>query len=245
MTTADISTYPDRVPPGEPLELPDTVPAAFVRFAHAVFGPTIPRVETFSMRGPARIRLGRGPWLPLRATTYHRIGRGFAAEFDMTVAGRTVFSGKDSFVDGRAVSWVGGRRQPSSPEGDQSANAFRWLEAGMIPTSWFLPGVELQEVDELTLRLIAPEDGTGIVWRIDPRTGMPWRLEAPRYRAGADRPIPWRAELGPWRSFGPMAWFSSIDAVWADQARPWLRWRIEDVEPGADVDDVLDRHAAA
>ena len=42
-----------------------------------------------------------------------------------------------------------------------------------------------------------------------------------------------------------MAWFSSIDAVWADQARPWLRWRIEDVEPGAEVDAVLDRHAAA
>lgn len=115
----------------------------------------------------------------------------------------------------------------------------------MLPTSWLLPGVELQEVDELTLRLIVPGDGTPITWRLDPITGMPWRLEAPRYRTQSDGPIPWRAELGPWRTFGPMAWFSSIDAVWADQARPWLRWTIEDVEPGADVDEVLDRHAAA
>ena len=53
MTTADVS--PDRSHPelGEPLGLPDTVPPGFVRFAHAVFGPTIPRVETLSMRGPA------------------------------------------------------------------------------------------------------------------------------------------------------------------------------------------------
>ncbi|MGZ8623618.1 MAG: DUF6544 family protein [Actinomycetota bacterium] len=245
MTAADIS--PERTPAelGEPIELPDTVPSGFVRFAHAVFGPTIPRVETFALRGPARMRIGRGPWLPLRAATYHRIGRGFAAEFDMTVGGRTVFSGRDSFIDGRAVSWIGGRRQPSSPDTDRSANAFRWLEAGMLPTSWLLPGVELQEIDELTLRLIVPGDGTPITWRLDPITGMPWRLEAPRYRTASDGPIPWRADLGPWRTFGPMVWFSSIDAVWADQARPWLRWTIEDVEPGADVDEVLHRHAAA
>lgn len=116
MTTTDITHDRDLAGLGEPLELPDTVPPAFVRFAHAVFGPSIPRVETFSMRGPARMRPGRGPWLPLRAATYHRIGRGFAAEFDMVVGGRTVFSGQDSYIDGRAASWVGGRRQPSSPE---------------------------------------------------------------------------------------------------------------------------------
>ena len=245
MTTADVS--PDRSHPElvEPLELPDTVPPGFVRFAHAVFGPTIPRVETLSMRGPARMRLGRGPWLPLRAATYHRIGRGFAAEFDVVVGGRTVFSGRDSYIDGRATSWVGGRRQPSSPEADRSANAFRWLESGMLPMSWLITGVQLEEVDELTLRLIVPGDGTPITWRLDPMTGLPWRLEAPRHRAAGDRPIPWRAELGPWRAFGPMAWFSSIDAVWADQARPWLSWRIQDGEPGADVDAVLERHAAA
>ena len=244
MTTTDVHTPSVRLDALEPLELPDTVPPAFIRFAHAVFGPTIPRVETFSMRGPARMRLGRGPWLPLRAATYHRIGRGFAAEFDLDVAGRTLFSGKDSFIDGHGVSWVGGRRQPSSPEGDQSGNAFRWLEAGMLPASWLIPGVELQEVDELTLRLITPEDGTPITWRLDPSTGMPWRLEAPRYRAGTEGLILWRGELGPWRDVGPMVWFTSVEATWADQARPWLRWTIDRVEPCADVDPVLDRHAA-
>jgi hypothetical protein len=41
-----------------------------------------------------------------------------------------------------------------------------------------------------------------------------------------------------------MVWFTSVEATWADQARPWLRWTIDRVEPGADVDPVLDRHAA-
>ena len=240
MTTTDASTSSTDI-----LELPDTVPPAFRRLAHSLFGPTIPNVTTFSMRGPARMRIGRSPWIPLHAATYHRIGRGFAAEFDVAVGGRRVFSGTDSFLDGRGRSSMGGNVLPASPQRDQSANAFRWLEAGLLPASWLTPGLRLEEVDDLTLRLITPEDGTPITWRLDPRTGMPWRLEAPRWRDDADRMILWRGDLGPWRDFGPMVWFTSVEATWADQARPWLSWTIDHVEPGAVVDAVLDRHAAA
>ena len=211
------------------------VPDGFRRYAAAAFGDPVPAYDTAVIWGRARLRPGgRGPWFQARAVTYHDLGRSFAGAFPLTWFGVGLAGGRDAYVGGRGRASVFGRPVPESPETDRSANAFMWLEAGLFPSTWRLDGVRLEQVDGVTLRLWFPPDDEPITWRLD-ADGMPVRLEVIRYKAPGGPPVPQTIELGPWIRMGECRFFSSATVTWADEGRPWLRWRIDGVEPGAGV----------
>ena len=227
-----------------PLELPPGLPDGFRRYAHAVFGDAIPSFETAVIRGRARMRpLLRGPWLHCRMATNHRLGRAFAAEFAITWFGMSTLRSADAFIDGHGVVERFGRIAPEAPAYDQSAAMFMWLEAGMFPQTWHLPGLTFGQPDETTLELGIPDAEDVLTWRLDVATGLPTSVEAPRYREVDGPKIAWRAELGRFRDYGGLRWWTSAAAIWEDQGEPWLEWTIDDVVPGAPVDAALERHA--
>jgi hypothetical protein len=214
------------------------VPAAFRRYATAAFGDPVPAWETAVLWGRARVRASRGPWVHARAATYHQLGEAFVGDFPLTWFGVGVSGGRDANVDGHGVSSFFGRRGPDAPELDRSSNTFLWLEAGLFPASWHHRGVRLEEVDAGTLRLWYPPHDEPITWRVD-AGGLPYRLEAIRPKVAGGPGVPQSIELGPWRWFDGVRWFSSATVTWSDEGRPWLRWRIDGVEPGADVDRII------
>ena len=237
-----------RPPPGVERGVPtgvvdlDGVPEAFRRYARAAFGEPVPAYETAVMWGRARVRAGRGPWFHARATTYHRLGEAFVGEFPLTWFGIPLTGGRDANVDGRGVSSIFGRRGPMAAETDRSSNAFMWLEAGMFPSAWRREGVRLEEVDDGNVRLWFPPHDEPITWRLDDH-GMPYRLEVIRPKAPGKPGVPQWIDLGPWRDVGGFRFFSSATVTWADEGRPWLRWTIDGVAPGADVTAAIDRVA--
>ena len=229
----------------EKLELPDALPDGFVRYAHTVFGDPIPAFDTAVIRGRARMRpISGGPWLHARMTTNHLLGRAFAAEFSVTWFGMPTLRAADAYLDGRGIVERSGWRPHAAPELDQSAAMFMWLEAGMFPQSWRTPGLTFRQVDEVTLELGIPGLDDPITWRMDPVTWAPREVSAPRYREVGGPKIVWRAELGPFRDYGPMRWWSSASAIWDDQGTPWLAWAVDEVRPGAPVTETLERHRA-
>jgi hypothetical protein len=222
------------------------VPEGFGRYAAAAFGKELPTFETVAFRGTARMRPGgRGPWLPGTAATYHRLGHAFAGEFALAPFGRAIVRGTDGYLDGHGASTIAGRPVPVSPELDRSARMFMWMEAALFPQSWTVPGVRLEQVDELTLRILVPPDAAAITWRIDPDSGLPWRIEAIRYKEAGGPPIRQRIDFGGWRTFGDIRCWSSARVTWADEARVWFDWALDEVEPGAAVDTVFQRVVAA
>lgn len=222
------------------------VPEGFGRYAAAAFGDVLPTFETVAFRGSVRMRpRGRGPWLPGTAATFHRLGQAFAGEFALAPFGRPIARGTDGYLDGHGASTIAGRPVPVSPELDRSARMFMWMEAALFPQTWNMPGVRLEQVDELTLRVLVPPEGQAITWRLDPGTGLPWRIEAIRYKEAGGPPIHQRIDLGEWRTFGDVSCWSSARVTWADEGRSWFDWTLDEVEPGADVDAVFERVAAA
>jgi len=222
------------------------VPEGFGRYAAAAFGEEPPTFGTVAFRGTARMRPGgRGPWLPGTAATYHRLGLAFAGEFALAPFGRAIVRGTDGYLDGHGASTIAGRAVPVSPELDRSARMFMWMEAAFFPQTWTVPGVRLEQVDDFTLRILVPPDAAAITWRLDPDSGLPWRIEANRYREAGGPQIHQRIDLGGWRTFGDIRCWSSARVTWADEARAWFDWRLEEVEQGAAVDEVFERVAAA
>jgi hypothetical protein len=217
----------------------DGVPEAFRRYATAAFGEPVPDHETAVIWGRARVRGRRGPWLRARAATYHRLGEAFVGEFPLTWFGIPLAGGRDASVDGQGFSSIFGRRGARTAEADRSANAFMWLEAGLFPSTWRREGVRLEEVDDANVRLWFPPNDEPITWRLGD-DGMPYRLEVIRDKVPGEPPVPQWIDLGPWRDVGGFRFFSSATVTWADEGRPWLRWTIDGVEPGADVAATID-----
>ncbi len=222
------------------------VPSGFARYARTVFGDQPPTFGTVAFHGTARIRPGgRGPWLPATAATFHRLGEAFAGEFALAPFGRAIAHGSDGYLDGHGVSSILGRPVPSSVELDRSARTFMWMEAALFPQTWTLPGMRLEQLDELTVRILVPPEGQAITWRLDPRTELPWRIEAIRYKEAGGPPIHQRIDLGTWRPFGDIRCWSRALVTWADEGRAWFDWTLDEFEPGADVDPVFERVVAA
>ena len=219
----------------------DGVPGSFRRYATAAFGEPVPAYDTVVIWGRAGIRPGgRGPWFRARATTFHELGDAFVGEFPLTWFGIAVAGGRDANVDGRGVASFFGRREPETPESDRSSNAFMWLEAGMFPATWTRDDVRLEEVDDTTARLWFPPHDEPITWRLG-ADGLPHRLEVIRSKRPGDAPLPQWVDLGRWHDVDGFRFFSSATVTWADEGRPWLRWTIDGVEPGADVAPAVDR----
>ena len=122
---------------------------------------------------------------------------------------------------------------------------FMWMEAGLFRQTWALPGVRLEQLDDMTLRIHVPPEDQVVTWRIDAATGLPWRIEGMRHRGAGGAAIHQRIDLGPWRRFGDLRCWSRARVTWADEAAAWFDWHLDSVEPGVDVEPAFERVRAA
>jgi hypothetical protein len=215
-------------------------PDGLLRWLDVAYRGLVPRVVTAAFSGSGRLRLGRSPWLPVSYRTSHVLGQEFAAELAATWYGRAVLHAHDGYADNRGVTSVRGQTT-YGPGLDQGARPFLWSEAILIPATWALDGVQIEQASATSLNLtVAPTTGLAgpLTARIDlnSETGLPTRFE-----------VPWRAKdpegvegVGWWVDYEE--WEPSDHGVsvrqsavnWADDPRPWLRLRL--TEPALNVD---------
>ena len=232
---------------GEPqFTAPDPAwPDGLYRWLAASSDGKVPITQTACIVGSGRVRLGRSPWLPVSYRTSHHLGYGFAAELAATWYGRSVIHAVDGYLDGRGVASVRGQTTMGSGL-DQGGVPYLWSEAILIPATWSLPGLEFKQRSDTELELSIPEGSdvasplTATI-TLDPETGLPqsfavpWRAQDPEGTHGAG----WRVDYTEWQSDEQGRSVRLAQVSWADDARPWLRLRLEPPVLGVSVTEEL------
>lgn len=243
-------------PPLEPGALPSLHPSSRVgswsgsgllpppvaRFLDLVQLEGPERVATVAIRAEGTLHRPGIPPIPLAIGMHHRLGREFA--HDIAIGrGRLAFHfGADAYVDGRGCMQVG-RSFTSGPAFDQGALIAMWCEAIGFPSSWLgREDVRWDAGDWHTATFVVPEPATGIPIRVlfDPGTGCPAEFQALRHKAEAGL-VAWSGRTSAWRRFHGVLAPGRFEVHWADEPRPWLDLRVLEVQPGAPVDEALDR----
>jgi hypothetical protein len=193
------------------------------------------------LEGPARFKRGRLPYLPLDIRTWTRLGFDRVSELEVRIAGLTIMRGFDAFVDGRGFTRVGSEVS-LGPSVDQGAFHVMFLETLLVPSAW-PEGIGWEPIDADSARVVTQFGGgqeTAVVG-FDQATGLPSSYQTKRYRAAGQPKVPWTASVGTWRDFGSLVYPSRFEATWADEARPWLKMRIDRATRDPSMDEPLER----
>jgi hypothetical protein len=229
--------------PAGTVDLPGGLPTPVARFYAAVGGAVVPRIDTFTLWGRARMRRRPLPPLPLTFRSEHRVGRSGRQWLAVTWYGLPVLRGIDTFLDGHGEMRIG-RQRVTGPEIDQGENLFVWAELAVLPaTLASRPGIRWEPVDDDTARLRVPfGDGEDeLLFDFDPDTGLVSRCRAMRYRVPGGPKVGWEIWYERWRHFPAGRFPARIRVRWVDQARPWFTLDVDGLATNAAIDAELDR----
>ena len=194
--------------------------------------------------GSARFKRGRLPYLPLDIKVWTRLGFDRVSELEVRIAGMTIMRGFDAFVDGRGLTRVGSELS-RGPTVDQGAFHVMFLETMLVPGAW-PTDIRWEPIDADSARVVTPFAGGHemAVVGFDPATGLPASYRTNRFKAPDLPKVPWTATVGEWRDFGSLFFPSRLEATWADEEQPWLKFRIEHARRDASMDEPLARARA-
>jgi hypothetical protein len=215
--------------------LPPNLPPPVQRYFQVAFGEQIPQVESLMAWGRARANFGL--WMPLRFQLYHRPGRAFRRDMEVTWFGLPVLKALDQYVDGKGMTGPLGNLA-TGPEVDQGANLILWAEASFMPSLLVTdPRIRWEAIDETSARLIFPlgEGEDEMIFHFDPSSGLLTRTTAMRYRDAQHGKIPWSAGILDWQTVHGVQLPRRVAITWADQGRPWSYWDFEHVAWNVDI----------
>jgi hypothetical protein len=194
--------------------------------------------------GSARFKRGRLPYLPLDIRVWTRLGFDRVSELEVRIGGLTVMRGFDAYVDGRGFTRVGSELS-RGPTVDQGAFHVMFLETLLVPGAW-PTDIRWEPIDADAARVVTPFAGdheTALV-AFDRATGLPVTYRTDRFKAPGLPKVPWTAWVGEWRDFGSLFYPSRLEATWADDEQPWLKFRIEHATRDPSMEEPLARARA-
>jgi hypothetical protein len=236
-------------PPGHParvaedVALPSDLPAPVGRFYRALgHGDLrVPRVDTLTLWGRARMKRNPLPWMPVTFWSEHRVGWSGLQLLAVTWYRIPILRGRDHYIDGHGEMAIG-RRQVSGEEIDQGENLFLWAELVLVPSVIATrPGAHWEPIDEYSARLVVPfgDAKDELVFRFDPVTGLLADGTAMRFRDIGGPKVGWRIGYYAWRWFDTGRFPSRITVTWLDHGRPWFILDVDGVATNAPTSELL------
>lgn len=225
---------PRRIP------LPAGLPASVERFARAVYGDTLPDVQSAIVSGRARLAPTGLP-MPTRFRFYYDAARSsHYHEIQVTWFRLPFMRIHERNLEGHVtldLSILG--RVEDAPKTNRAGIQGYWGEVlAWVPAVALAdPRVRWEAVDAAAARLHLPglDDEEAFMVRFDADTGLMTEVETRRYQAEA-HPERWRwyNRVLKWGMVDGQRVAARSQTQWND-ARPWATWEVEQVALNADV----------
>lgn len=230
------SSTPQTVP------LPKDLPAPVELFYHQLYGDEIPVIESAVITGRARMRI-KGISFPGRFRFTHDAGQGYRHYIEATFFGLPIFKVNERYLDGTSCMELPFGTTENESQVNQGANLGLWGESMWLPSIYVTdPRVHWEPIDEVTALLSVPfgEEQERFVVRFDPETGMPYILEAMRYKSEeSETKTLWLDQLLEWNTLDEYTLFTVGAVTWFDDGKPWAVFSVEQVVFNADVQAYL------
>lgn len=230
--------FAQKSPELKTMPLPQGLPGSVERFYRAVYGDSVPVVETVVISARGVIRPFMNIPLQARAVIVHNAGKDYRHYFEATIFGIPFLKVNEGYIDGESFFESPMGTYVDDPNTNQGANLAVWSEGGWFPAIWVTdPRVRWTEVDDNTALLVVPfEDQLEtFVVRFNPQSGLFDLMEAMRYRNPGDK------EKILWIVGGAVgnAPKQVATAMWLDQGRPWLELTLDHMVFNVDVSQYI------
>jgi len=238
--------YPEVEAPGASgrLPLPADLPAPVMRYVRAVFGDSLPQVESAIAVGRATISMN-GLVMPVRFRIYYDAQRGYYHDMQATWFTLPILSVNERYLDGVStidIPIIG--YSNDDPKTNAAARQGFWSEMlAWVPAIVFAdPRIMWEAIDENSARMILPDaDQTeNFTITFDPETGLMSTLTTLRYQGAesTERTL-WQNQITEWGELNGIRVPVRSSTQWADAA-PWAQWEIEQVALNAAVTERME-----
>lgn len=242
-------TAVEAVLPGEAfpaLPMPTTLSGPIARYARALYGDTLPKVETAIVAGRATMTVN-GLTMPSRFFFYYDADPiSHYHDIQVTWFNLLIMRIHERFREGHArldMAIIG--QVENSPKVDHAS-----LQGFYAETLAWLPAIALSDaairwetLDDHTARAFLPgaDDAEAFTLRFDPVTGLLTEVEALRYReANSAARSRWICRALAWGDLNGTPTMLQSEIQW-DEDAPWVQWELEQVAVNVPVEARLNQ----
>jgi hypothetical protein len=218
--------------------LPADLPEVVRRYGQAVFGDSVPVVESAVVVGRATIRRN-GMALPARLKIYYDASGDYYHYFEVTWFGYPVMTVNERYLDGVSILDLPGEYVENDEKINRSANQGFWGEVlAWVPSIVFTDErIRWEAISDTSARLILPDADAEEMFTVsfDPETGLITDINALRYQdsRSIDRSR-WSNRTMEWGEMNGIQVPVRAQTQWNDEP-PWAEWHIEQIIYNTDV----------
>jgi hypothetical protein len=239
---APFAAFPQSQPPLKTVPLPANLPGPVERFYRAVYGDSIPVIESAVITGRAEVRPAGPIVLPARFRFTHEAGKGYRHYIEAGLYGLPLMQVDERYLDGRALG-VTPFGVDEGSKVDQAANLGLWAETLWMPAVYLTdPRVKWEPLDEHSAVLVVPfgQDEDRFIVRFNPETGLIEWFESMRYQNQASPGrVLWLNRALEWGPLNGVPTNLTGSAIWMDDGKPWAVFHVEDIRLNVDVREYI------
>jgi hypothetical protein len=219
------------------------------RHFHATLGEEVPQIETAVVWGRGEFNFNGLVRFPVRLKSYHKAGREFRRDLELTWFGMPIFRGYDAYIGGKGTFEFTGlfgllNVSDSGEKLDQSDNLVMWAEAPYsTPSALVLaPRVRWEPIDDTSARLVFPfgeQEEDSLRVEFDPETGLMTNTYGMRYRDQEETKAPFRGEGADWTTMHGIQVPNENVGTWEDWDEPYIIFDLDGAEYNVDVSEKI------
>ncbi|MBZ0297079.1 MAG: hypothetical protein K8L99_31250 [Anaerolineae bacterium] len=229
----------DTPPPPDRIPLPADLPGPVLKHVRAIFGETMPEVQSAIVTGRAKL-VFMGIPMPARFHFYYDTARkSHYHDIQVTWFKKPILRVHERFLDGKAMLDLPFGRVENDPYTNAAAWQGFWSETlAWVPAIVFAtPQVRWEAIDDSSARMLLPnaDDEEAFTVNFNADNGLMSDINTMRYAdSKSGQRQTWTNHIQQWSRIGDQLIPTLAQTKWNDDP-PWATWEIEQVVFNVDV----------